>query len=86
MTKGTFGALAAGAVASLLGSAAFAGSETGNSAVKACFRQHCGKSIKGYEGQCGGTKVDGLSDEKACAAVGGAWTTEGDAEKFKKKS
>ena len=48
--------------------------------------QHCGKSITGHEGQCGGTKVDDLTDQKACETAGGAWTTATDATKYKKKS
>ena len=43
------------------------------------------KSVKGHEGKCGGTKVDEIKDEAACSAAGGAWTTEADAEKYKKK-
>jgi hypothetical protein len=45
MTNRTFGALAAGAVVTLLGSAALA-ADAGSDA-KACYRQHCGKSITG---------------------------------------
>ena len=88
MKSSMFGVLAAGAVASLIGSVALAGSEqTGSgSTTKACYRAHCAKSIKGQEGQCGGTKVEGIADQKACKTAGGAWTTEADAAKFKKKS
>jgi hypothetical protein len=32
---------------------------------QACYRTECGKSVKGHEGKCGGTKVDGVSAEKA---------------------
>jgi hypothetical protein len=41
--------------------------------------------VKGHEGKCGGTKVEGLRDESSCEAAGGAWTTEKDAEQYKKK-
>jgi hypothetical protein len=85
MRSSTFGVLVAGAMVSLIGSAALA--QTGGSGeTKACYRTHCGKSVKGHEGQCGGTKVDGLGDQKSCEAAGGAWTTEVDAAKFKKNS
>ncbi len=85
MIKRTIGTLAT-AVASLLGSAAFAADATAGSDAKACYRPHCGKSIKGHEGKCGGTRIDDLKDEKGCTAAGGAWTTEVDAANFKKKS
>lgn len=84
MTKRTFGMLAAGAVASLLGSAAIAAEAAGSDA-KGCYRPHCGKSVKGHEGQCGGTKVEGLTDQSRCETAGGAWTTEAAAAGFKKK-
>jgi hypothetical protein len=74
----------AGAVASLLGSAALAADAPAGGAAKACYRTHCGKSVTGYEGQCGGTRVDGITDQKTCESAGGAWTTEADAVKFKK--
>ena len=84
MKRSTFGALVASAVVGLVGgSAAFA--QAGMGDAKACYRTHCGKSISGHEGKCGGTKVDGLSDEAACSKAGGAWTTESDAKQYKKK-
>jgi hypothetical protein len=87
MKKGSvFGVLAASAVASLIGSSAFAAEAHKAKEPKACYRSHCGKSVKGHEGQCAGTKVEGLTSSKACHKAGGAWTTEAGAEKFKKKS
>jgi hypothetical protein len=85
MKSSMFGVLAASAVAGLVGSVALTQSASAADA-KACYRTHCGNSVKGHEGQCGGTKVDGLADQKACESAGGAWTTQADAEKFKKKS
>ena len=85
MKRSTFGALAAGAVLSLLGSAALVQNAQAAEEEKACYRMKCGKSIKGHEGKCGGTKVDALTDEAACTAAGGAWTTEADAAQYKKK-
>jgi hypothetical protein len=83
MKRSTFGALVASAVVGLVaGGTALA--QSGMADVKACYRTQCGKSVKGHEGKCGGTKVDGISDEAACKAAGGAWTTEKDAEKYKK--
>jgi len=80
-----FGVLAAGAVAGLVGSAAIAGAgqTAGSGETKGCYRTQCGKSVKGHEGKCGGTKVDAISDQKACEDAGGAWTTEADAAKYK---
>jgi hypothetical protein len=86
MKRSTFGALAAGAALGLLGSAAVVGPAQAAEGDKACYRTHCGKSVTGHEGKCGGTKVDGLADEAACKAAGGAWTTEADAAQYKKKS
>jgi hypothetical protein len=40
--------------------------------------------VKGHEGKCGGTRVDGVADQHACEEAGGAWTTAHEAEKFKK--
>jgi len=85
MKRSMLGILAAGAVASMIGSTAFAAGEaTGSMDAKACYRTECGKSVKGHEGKCGGTKVDGVSAEKMCTDAGGAWTTATDAEKYKK--
>jgi hypothetical protein len=80
MKRSMFGALVASAVIGLAGSAAFA-QATGD--AKACYRPECGKSVKGHEGKCGGTKVDALTSEAACKAAGGAWVTAAEAEKFK---
>jgi hypothetical protein len=85
MKRSTFGALVATAVVGLVGgSAAFA--QAGGADAKACYRTHCGKSVKGHEGKCGGTKVDALSTEAACTEAGGAWTTAADAKKYEKNS
>ncbi len=83
MKRSTFGVLVATAVAGLIGSAGAMAEEHGGDA-KGCYRSHCGKSVKGHEGKCGGTHVDGVSDQKACEAAGGAWATAVEAEKFKK--
>jgi hypothetical protein len=78
------GVLAASAMLGMMGSALVAnGASAGEE--KACYRSHCGKSISGHEGKCGGTVVDDLRDEKSCAAAGGAWTTAAQAEAYKKK-
>jgi len=84
MKRSMFGALVASAVVGLVaGGTAFA--QAGSSEAKACYRTHCGKSVKGHEGKCGGTKVDGISDEAACKDAGGAWTTAADAKQYEKK-
>jgi len=86
MKRSMLGILAAGAVASLIGSTAFAAGDAAGSMggdAKACYRHECGKSVKGHEGKCGGTKVEGVSEEKMCTEAGGAWTTAAEAEKFK---
>ena len=83
MKRSTFGALVASAVVGLVGGTA-ALAQAGADA-KACYRTHCGKSVKGHEGKCGGTKVDGIRDEAACTAAGGAWTTAADAKKYEKE-
>lgn len=85
MKRSTFGALAAGAVLSLVGSAALVPAVQASEHEKGCYRKECGKSIQGHEGKCGGTKVDAITDEAACTAAGGAWTTEADAAQYKKK-
>ncbi len=84
MKRSMLGVLAAGAVASMIGSTALAQSDSGASTgdAKACYRTTCGKSVKGHEGKCGGTKVDGVTAEKACTDAGGAWTTAADAKKY----
>jgi hypothetical protein len=88
MTRSMLGILAAGAVASLVGSTALAAEGNmggGMMEAKACYRSHCGKSVSSYEGKCGGTMVDQLKDEKSCTDAGGAWTTAAEAKKFEKK-
>jgi hypothetical protein len=84
MKTSKFGALAAGAVLGLVG--AFAAAPVAHAEdAKGCYRTTCGKSVKGHEGKCGGTKVETISDQAACEAAGGAWTTEADAAQYKKK-
>lgn len=83
MKISTFGAIVASAVVGLAGSVAFA--ESGSVDAKACYRPHCGKSVKGHEGKCGGMKVDELTTQGACETAGGAWTTAAEAKKFEKK-
>jgi hypothetical protein len=84
MKRSMLGILAAGAVATLMGSTALAEGEAAGSMgeAKACYRTECGKSVKGHEGKCGGTKVDGVSAEKACTDAGGAWVTPTEAKKY----
>ena len=84
MTRSMLGFLAATAVASLVGSTALAEYGDGAGDAKACYRTHCGKSVTGYKGKCGGTKVDALTSEKACTDAGGAWTTAADAKRYEK--
>jgi hypothetical protein len=83
MKRSILGVVAAAAVASLVGATAEA-QQVGAGAQKACYRTHCGKSIKGHEGQCGGTKVDKIADAKTCEVEGGDWTTEADAKQYAK--
>ncbi len=83
MKRSTFGALVASAVVGLVGGSVAFAQASGD--AKACYRTHCGKSVAGHEGKCGGTKVDGLADEASCTKAGGAWTTASDAEQYKKK-
>jgi len=86
MKRSMLGILAAGAVATMIGSTAYAADEAaGSMDAKACYRTECGHSVKGHDGKCGGTKVDGVSAEKSCMDAGGAWTTATDAAKYKKK-
>ncbi|MEX2205030.1 MAG: hypothetical protein WEF50_02245 [Myxococcota bacterium] len=84
MKRSMLGILAAGAVASMIGSTALAEDKAaaGSGDAKACYRTTCGKSVKGHEGKCGGTQVDGVGEEKACTDAGGAWTTAADAKKY----
>lgn len=83
MKTSRFGALAAGAVLGLAGAIAAVPAAHAEDA-KGCYRTQCGKSVKGHEGKCGGTKVDAITDQAACEAAGGAWTTESDAAQYKK--
>jgi hypothetical protein len=83
MKRSMLGMLAAGAVAGLIGSTALAeDTAAGSTDAKACYRTECGKSVKGHDGKCGGTKVDGVSAEKTCTDAGGVWTTAADAKKY----
>ena len=82
MKISTFGAIVASTVVGLAGTMAFA--EAGATDAKACYRPHCGKSVKGHEGKCGGTKVEGLTTQAACEAAGGAWATAAEAKKLEK--
>lgn len=86
MKVSKLGILAATAVASLIGTAALAADDTGAGMMgdKACYHSHCGKSVKGHESKCAGSKVDDLKDQAACEGAGGAWATPEDAKKFKK--
>jgi hypothetical protein len=84
MNRSTFGVLAATAVASLVGSVVLVES-AGAEDAKACYRKHCGKSVAGHEGMCGGTKVTDIKDQATCEKADGAWTTEADAAKFAEK-
>jgi hypothetical protein len=83
MRISTFGAIVASTVVGLAGSVALA--EAGSADAKACYRTHCGKSVKGHEGKCGGTMVKDISTQAACEAAGGAWTTAADAKKYEKE-
>ena len=88
MTRSMLGVLAAGAVASLIGSTALAAEGTmggGTMEAKACYRSHCAKSVSSYEGKCSGTKIDQLTSEKACTDAGAARTTAAEAKKLEKK-
>jgi hypothetical protein len=84
MKRSMLGIVAAAAVASMMGSTAHAEDKAAGSTgdAKACYRMQCGKSVKGHDGKCGGTKVDDVSEEKACTDAGGAWTTATDAKKY----
>jgi uncharacterized low-complexity protein len=82
MKASKLGMLAASAALGVVGSIALMERASADEA-KACYRTHCGKSIRGHEGKCGGTKVSDIKDEKACVDAGGAWTTEADAAQYK---
>jgi uncharacterized low-complexity protein len=81
MKSSTFGMVAATAVASLIGSVMLVTS-AGAEDAKACYRKHCGKSVQGHEGSCGGTKAGDVKDQAECEKAGGAWVTEAEAAKF----
>jgi hypothetical protein len=83
MKRSTIGALVASTVVGLVGAAPALAESHGD--AKGCYRTQCGKSVKGHEGKCGGTKVEGITDEASCTKAGGAWTTEADAAKYKSK-
>lgn len=85
MKSSKLGMLAASAVLGMMGSAALATDASAEDA-KACYRTHCGKSIAGHEGQCGGTVAAGLRDEKSCEVAGGDWTTAATAKQYAAKS
>ena len=85
MNKTTFGVLVAGAMASLA-TGVLVPRTAAAADDKGCYRKHCGKSISGHEGKCGGTRVEDIDDQKACEDAGGSWTTAAEAEAFKKKS
>jgi hypothetical protein len=81
MKTSKLGVLAASAAVSLLGPVALTQSAAAQDA-KACFRTHCGKSIAGHEGKCGGTVAADIKDEKSCEVAGGDWTTEANAKRL----
>ena len=81
MQRSAFGALVAGAVVALAGHFAAAPAAHAED-EKACYRTKCGKSVKGHEGSCGGTKVEEITDQATCEKAGGAWTTAAEAKKF----
>jgi hypothetical protein len=83
MKISTFGAIVASTLVGLAGTVALA--ESGSADAKACYRAHCGKSIKGHEGKCGGSMASDLTSQSACETAGGAWTTATEAKKFEKK-
>jgi hypothetical protein len=83
MKTSKLGLLAATAAASLLGSAV-ATQDAAAEDAKACYRTHCGKSVTGHQGKCGGTLVSGIADETSCEVAGGDWTTAADAKKYEK--
>ena len=83
MQRSSFGALVASAVVGLAGSFAVASAAHAEEA-KACYRSECGKSIKGHESQCSGTKVEDIKDQATCEKAGGVWTTATEAKKFEK--
>jgi hypothetical protein len=84
MKTSKLGMLAASAVLGVIGSAALVTSASAAD-EKACYRTHCGKSISGHEGKCGGTIAEDLRDENACEVAGGDWTTASTAARYKSK-
>jgi hypothetical protein len=83
MRSQKFGMLVAGAVAGMIGSATLVQPvRAAEAEAKGCYRKHCGSSIKGHEGTCGGTKAEDIKDQKTCEDAGGAWTTDADAAKL----
>lgn len=81
MKSSTFGMVAAATVAGLIGTVGLA-EKAGAEDAKACYRKHCGKSVQGHEGSCGGTKVGDVKEQAECEKAGGAWATEAEAEKY----
>jgi hypothetical protein len=84
MKTSKLGVLAASAVLGMMGGALIATSASAEEA-RACYRTHCGKSITGHEGKCGGTLVSDLTDEKSCEVAGGDWTTAANAKQYAAK-
>jgi hypothetical protein len=76
----TFGALLAGAMLALGGTAL---ADNHEADAKGCYRKSCGSSVKGHSGSCAGTRVEAVKDEKTCSDAGGAWLTAADAAKIK---
>ena len=68
MKRATFGALVASAVLGLVGGGAVLAESDAD--AKACYRTKCGKSVKGHEGKCGGTVVEGITDEFIIEVLG----------------
>lgn len=84
MKTSKLGLLAASTVLGVMGSAAIASPAAAEEAI-ACYRTHCGKSLAGHEGKCGGTVVTDLRDEKSCEVAGGDWTTAANAKQYAAK-
>jgi uncharacterized low-complexity protein len=84
MQRSSFGALVASAVVGLAGTFALTSAAHAEE-TKACYRSECGKSVKGHEGKCSGTKVADLKDQASCEKAGGVWTTAAEAKKLEQK-
>ncbi|HEU4430480.1 MAG TPA: hypothetical protein VFT98_17090 [Myxococcota bacterium] len=84
MKTSKLGVLAASAVLGMMGSAALVSAASAGE-ERACYRTHCGKSITGHEGKCGGTLAADLTNENACEVAGGDWTTADRAADYQKK-